>query len=306
MRSRSHQVVVILGALLLWGSAWLGSGWWSASADKGNSPPEKAKSQAVRGEALVKERCAMCHPLGRVRSAQHTARGWQATVKTMKLFGLQVTDAETGAIVSYLRTAFPALGEDVSRARLYIPNEHDGTVSVVDTGSHAVVKTLAGIPRPHALCRSPDGRFVYVSNHSEAGGVQVIDTLIDGVVARIPTRAFPMHCAFSPEGRYVFVASHGANAVQIIDGIAREVIATIPAGQAPHNLVVSPDGRAIWVSNTGSSDLSVIDRTTLKLTATVGVGKAPLGLAMIPDGTRVYTGNTGSGDVSVIDAAALT
>ena len=301
---KRRWIAMTLGTLILWAGALFLPGR-AAWPGEGTTQKEGGESEEVSGEALVKERCAMCHPMGRVRSAQHTLRGWQATIEKMKLFGLQVTDTQATAVVKHLTTAYPALGEEISKSRLYIPNEHDNTLSVINTGTHAVLRTLPGIPRPHALCRSPDGRFVYVSSHSESGGVQVIDTVSDGVVARIQTAAYHMHCAFSPEGRYVFVASHGANAVQIIDGIVREVIATIPVGQAPHNVVVSQDNRSLWVTNIGSSDLSVIDRSTLKVKATIPVGKAPLGLAMSPDGARVYSANTGSGDVSVIDAAAL-
>ncbi|MBI2543631.1 MAG: hypothetical protein HYW16_00080 [Candidatus Rokubacteria bacterium] len=130
MRGKRRWIAMTLGTLILWAGALFLPGR-AAWPREGTPQKEGGESEEVSGGVLVKERCAMCHPLGRVRSAQHTLRGWQATIEKMKLFGLQVTDAEATSIVKYLTTTYPALGEEVSKTRLYVPNEHDNTLSVI-------------------------------------------------------------------------------------------------------------------------------------------------------------------------------
>jgi YVTN family beta-propeller protein len=47
---------------------------------------------------------------------------------------------------------------------LAIVNEHDDTVSFVDTQRDEVTKTLPGFKRPHFVRFAPDGRYAYVAN----------------------------------------------------------------------------------------------------------------------------------------------
>jgi hypothetical protein len=89
---------VILSALLL------GSLLAACGAGAG---PEQADPASLDGEALVQERCATCHDLGRVESAGKTAEGWKANVERMVSKGAKLNEAEQEAVIAYLSEAYP-------------------------------------------------------------------------------------------------------------------------------------------------------------------------------------------------------
>jgi cytochrome c5 len=61
---------------------------------------------ALDGKALVDTKCTQCHTLDRVTSSKMTGDEWAKTVNDMVSKGLQVTDAEKQAIVTYLSDTY--------------------------------------------------------------------------------------------------------------------------------------------------------------------------------------------------------
>ena len=81
---------------------------------------------------------------------------------------------------------------------LYVPNEYDHTVSVIDTSSDTVIATIpVGGSSTDTAAISPNGEFVYVADES---GVSVIATASNSVVATIPVGSGSALVAFSPNG----------------------------------------------------------------------------------------------------------
>ncbi|MCZ7542190.1 MAG: hypothetical protein M5R40_01010 [Anaerolineae bacterium] len=54
------------------------------------------------GEALVAERCTVCHNADRINAAEKDHAGWEATVDRMISNGAQLTDEERAAVIDYL------------------------------------------------------------------------------------------------------------------------------------------------------------------------------------------------------------
>ena len=82
---------------------------------------------------------------------------------------------------------------------LYVPNESDHTVSVIDTSSDTVIATIpVGGSSTDTAAISPNGEFVYVAD--ESGIVSVIATASNSVVATIPVGSGSALVAFSPNG----------------------------------------------------------------------------------------------------------
>jgi hypothetical protein len=59
------------------------------------------------GQALVEERCTVCHNLQTVTGANKSADAWQSTVERMIGNGAKLTDVEKDAVVEYLTEAYP-------------------------------------------------------------------------------------------------------------------------------------------------------------------------------------------------------
>jgi mono/diheme cytochrome c family protein len=71
-------------------------------AEESEPPSEGSESGAADGEALVEQKCTLCHTLDRVDQASKSADEWSATVDRMVGHGLVVTDDEKTVIVDYL------------------------------------------------------------------------------------------------------------------------------------------------------------------------------------------------------------
>jgi cytochrome c-type biogenesis protein CcmH/NrfF len=96
MHKRLAIVLIALMVFILFSSA--------CSSATSNTTP--ASTSALDGATLVQERCSVCHPLGRVESASHTAAQWQTIVNTMISRGAQLTPEEKTVVINYLTANF--------------------------------------------------------------------------------------------------------------------------------------------------------------------------------------------------------
>lgn len=107
-----------------------------------------------------------------------------------------------------------ALVWDEARHRLYVANGNSDSVSVVDTRTDAVVRTIAIRPfgpaahgaAPTALAISGDGATLFVA----CGGINAVAVVrtADGVTqGLIPTAWYPNGLALSPDGRWLAVST---------------------------------------------------------------------------------------------------
>jgi YVTN family beta-propeller protein len=74
-------------------------------------------------------------------------------------------------------------GKLMTTGYLYVPNESDNTVSVIDTSNDAVIATIPIAATPDGTAVSPDGTLVYVA--SESGFVSAIDTASNTVAREL-------------------------------------------------------------------------------------------------------------------------
>src|SRR5205085_2294299 len=127
--------------------------------------------------------------------------------------------------------------------RVYVANQGDGTISVLDATQARVVSTVSlgtgssGIRSPSGLAVSPDGAHVYVAG---AGGtLSTIDTAA-GQVSRVPLGEYAKTAAVSPDGRRVYVTNFDSTQLAIVDPASATVStrALAPAnGTSPGDVV---------------------------------------------------------------------
>jgi YVTN family beta-propeller protein len=107
-----------------------------------------------------------------------------------------------------------ALALDEPRNRLYVANGNSDSISVIDTGSNQVTRTIPLQPfsrevrgiAPTALQVSADGATLYAA----CGGINavaVIDTGAGEIRGMIPTGWYPNALALEPRGRYLAISS---------------------------------------------------------------------------------------------------
>ena len=103
---------------------------------------------------------------------------------------------------------------DESRATLYVANGNKDSVSVIDTRSQRVARTIA---------------------------IQPFSQNVAGIA--------PTALAISPEGTKLYVACGGINAIAVVDTASAKIDGLIPTAWYPNSLAMSPDGKRMAVSS---------------------------------------------------------
>ena len=100
---------------------------------------------------------------------------------------------------------------------LYVSNEADNTVDVVDVKMLKVTKQIALSGRPNNLAITPDGRKVYVAIAQAPGAVEVIDTASQENVATVSVHGGVHNTYVTPDGKYAVAGMIGARNMTVID-----------------------------------------------------------------------------------------
>ena len=202
----------------------------------------------------------------------------------------------------------------------YVANQGTGanTVSVINTTTGAVDKTLTVGSQPSAVAVSPASNgstvgLAYVTNRA-SGTVSVINTANNTVVGsaiRVGSLPQDVAVAHTPTGTVtrVYVANSGGNTVSVIDARNGNRVSSINLGlgNTPQAVAASPDGTRAYVAYRtalGAGRVSVINTANNQIIATVNVGSSPQDVAVSPLDNRVYVANNASSSVSVINPAA--
>jgi len=202
----------------------------------------------------------------------------------------------------------------LSTVNVYVTNSDDDTVSVIDTATNTVSKTIVVGHKPSGIAANPSGTRVYVANSGECpigpcqqpGTVSVINTSNNSVINTVTVGIGPCHLAVNPSGTRVYVSNCGymdgdENTVSVIDTDTDTVIATVEGVNDPDGVTVTPDGSLVSSHPT----ISIIDTATNTVINNVTGLTAPLGLTINSSGTHVYAANE-DGPVSVIETATNT
>ena len=186
--------------------------------------------------------------------------------------------------------------------RIYVSNQVDNTVSVIDGATHKSVATVRVGVSPAGMVVSPDGRFVYLAN-TGSSTVSVLNTDNNTVAKTIalPRGSRPIGVALSPSGRYLYTADGGADRVSVLDTRRERVVTSVRVGTQPLGVAVAPDGQTIYAANSGSGDVSLIDARTNRVVRAIPTGRFPSGVAVTRNGASLYVTNELSG-ITVINA----
>lgn len=171
----------------------------------------------------------------------------------------------------------------------YAANSGDGTVSVYNTLTNLVVKTITVGTAPWGVAVNQAGTYAYVAN-SSSGTVSVISTATNAVVATITVGSAPQVVAFTPNGKFAYVTNNGSNSVSVINTGTKTVTATVPVQSKPNGIAVTPNGAFVYVGNYGSSSVSVISTLTNKVVTTITLpgSVTPASVAISSDGSAAY------------------
>ncbi len=201
---------------------------------------------------------------------------------------------------------------------IYITNIYNGTVSVADPASGAIIATIPVGSNPQGVATSPGGGLVYIANNG-SNSISVINAASNTVTATIPVQSGPSAVAFSQDGSTAYVSNTGSGSVSVINTATNIVTATISSVTWPgsqEGMCVSPDGTKLYVTGndaaTGGLPVIVtVDLTANTLSGSVVIGNgeggdSPVAMCMTPDGSYLYVVNHAAGTVTVVSTASNT
>jgi gliding motility-associated-like protein len=184
----------------------------------------------------------------------------------------------------------------------YVANTQSNNVSVINTITNTVVKTIGVGGSPLTVAVSPDDSKVYVAN-SLSDNLSVISTASNTVITTVPMQVSPSGMVFSPDGSELYVASIGSNVIYIVNTSTNSITGSITGNYIGFGMAITPDGKTLYVADESTHYVSALSTVTNSLITDISVGGDPYDVVISPDGTTVYAINDQSGDVSVINTA---
>jgi YVTN family beta-propeller protein len=215
------------------------------------------------------------------------------------------------ALMIFARHAFLlglcALPVAAHAGHLYVSNEDEHTVTVIDTDKNAVVTTIQVGKRPRGVQVSHDGATLYVAlsglpkcppsvpdeecekleRDLKADGVAAVDTKTLQVKKVYQAGSDPEQFDISPDGR-LFVANEDSATATVLDLKSGAIVARVPVGKEPEGVRVAPGGKWVLVTNESDNSISIVDAKSLQVVKSVTVGKRPRDIAFMPDGKTAY------------------
>ncbi|ANF25483.1 40-residue YVTN family beta-propeller repeat protein [Pseudomonas sp. MT-1] len=147
----------------------------------------------------------------------------------------------------------------------YVTLQGGGAIAVIDmaTQTKSGEIPVEGMPTPHNLDLSPDGKRLWIRDFT--GHVAVLEIATQKVLAHFDIG--PSHGGIDviPDSDYVATVAIGGREVTILNQKTLKKVTTIEVGQSPHGVRASADGRWLYVSVTADDKIAVIDMNTFKV-----------------------------------------
>lgn len=184
--------------------------------------------------------------------------------------------------------------------RVYVPNEADNTISVIDVASLHVVATLRTGRVPEHLSPDWDMSRLYVSNYASPF-LTVVDPRTEATVKPIPAAA-PYNLYFSPDGSKAIVMAEDVSRIDFYDRRTWQLLAPLSIKWAGiDHADFSAGGRYFLASTEYAGHVLKVDVVTMSVVGDLNVGGKPIDVKLSPDGSVFFVANQGRSGVSVID-----
>ena len=203
-------------------------------------------------------------------------------------------------VVCAILAAIAAQTQPSFALTVYVSNEKDNTITVIDGDTLEVTDTVDVGERPRGIELSKDQRYLYICA-SEDNTVEVLDTETLKVVAKLPSGPDPEVLAISPDGKTMYVANEDDNLVTVIDIESQIRTNEIPVGVEPEGMAISHDGRFVVNTSETTNMAHFIDTQSGKITDNIVVGQRPRFVQFTADDEEVWVTSEIGGTVTVID-----
>ncbi len=190
-------------------------------------------------------------------------------------------------------------------AYAYVGNQVSGTVSVIDTSTDEVVRTLPDHgkigKKIQAVVAARDEKHVFVVD-ADGNDLVEIDTASGKIVKHIPVGRAPEGASLSPSGKTIAVCVEEDNQVVLVDVATAAATHVIPTqGRNPEHCVFSRDEKWLMTGNENSDDADIIDLAKDRSVGLVHTTGRSRGVAWLPGDRIAYVAEENSNGVNVVD-----
>ena len=209
----------------------------------------------------------------------------------------------------------PVFLHSTETSKMYVADQANGSVSMINTTSSVVVQTMpvdpafAGSPlpapdrnsRPVAMAELPNGSRLYVANQG-TNSVTSINT-VDGTIGKqIPLGASPVWIVAGNDNVHVYVLDSSGK-ISVISSLSDTVTsASASAGAGANFMLYARTSNLLYVTNPAAANISIFDVSVdppvlrpgspIAIPAAPGSGCTsalhPSSIAVLGDGSRAY------------------
>ncbi len=214
-----------------------------------------------------------------------------------------VVDCSTDSIVARIPVGDCPIRAYLGRPgrKLYVMNSDEGSVSIVDIATNAVIRSVETGGDFDAGCYSSVADKFYCVG---ATSIVVVGGASDSVIGRIP---FPLGSGVSTmtdvptSGLMMFgVYGGGYSAVYSVDTQWDSVVSVVTVGRVASSLLSSPSRRLVYCAGTVTDDISVLADDGTRVNVVLSAGDCPFVMVEAPSVHRVYVGHLNTSRVYVI------
>ncbi len=196
--------------------------------------------------------------------------------------------------------SIPALADGTGN--IFVSNEADNTVSVIDGKTFEIIKTIPTGERPRDM-RWHNNKNQLLIATSGSDRIEVLDIATLEITGFLEAGEDPEIFNIDPTGQILVAANEDDNEVSVTDLNTGKRIRTIEnVGIEPEGITFRNDGAMVFVTSEVTNTIIMLDPWTGEILDEVLVGNRPRRGIVTPDDTEYWVTNELGGTVSILDA----
>ena len=189
--------------------------------------------------------------------------------------------------------------------RIFVSNEMDNTISVIDGLLHEVITTIPVGERPRDM-QWHDNKTKLLIATSGSDHIEILDVETLEIVGIIEAGEDPELFDLDPSGKILVASNEDDNELTVSDAATGKKIRTIEnVGIEPEGVTFSNDGKVVFVTSEATNTVIVVDPWSGNILNEALVGSRPRRGIFTPDGTEYWVTNELGGTVSIMDTNSL-
>ena len=145
---------------------------------------------------------------------------------------------------------------------VYVTNEKDNTLTIIDSTKLEVIRTVKVGQRPRGVILSKDHKWLLICA-SDDNNVQVFDARTMEYVKTLPSGPDPELFILHPSGNPLYIANEDDNLVTVVDIEKDKVLAEIPVGVEPKAWASAQMG-SCWSTRRNNEMAHFIDTAAMR------------------------------------------